>query len=399
MRRSTPFDPGAVYAPAASADRPLPRVFIAPQRYVQGRGVLDDVGRYLSLVGAARCGVLASTRGHGAEAGRVAASLKDAGIDVVTATFGGECSIAEIESHVAPLAGADVDCVVAVGGGKSVDTGKAIAWRLGVPVVVVPTLASNDAPCSALSVLYTSEGATQGVEFYPDGPALVVVDTGVVADADERYLVAGMGDALATWYEARVCLDNERGVTPIGARPTLAACALGEVCAHTLYEQGVAAARAVRARRVDAALDAVVEANTLLSGVGFESGGIAAAHGIAQSYPFVARVHARFLHGEMVAMGLLAQLVMDSKPDEARRAAEFFASVGLPIHLGQLAMSPSDTADLDLVAQLAAAMPLTHNMPLEVTPTVVKSAILDAHALGVAVADAAGDAAYRRLQG
>jgi glycerol dehydrogenase len=393
-----PFDPGAVYAPPQTGNLSTPRVFIAPQRYIQGDGVLEQSGRYLQLLNTKRCGVLASKRGLQADAARLIAAVESSGIDAVPGTFGGECSSAEIEAHTQRFTQADIDCLVAVGGGKCVDAGKAIAWRLEVPVVIVPTLASNDAPCSALSVIYTDTGATQGIEFYPNSPALVIVDTGIVAEASERYLVAGMGDAMATWYEARVCIDNPQGFTPIGARPTLAACALGEICAHTLYDQGMAAASAVANQQVDEALEMVVEANTLLSGLGFESGGIAAAHGIAQGYPAVARVHANYHHGEMVGMGLLAQLVMDSKPDEAEKAATFFARVGLPVHLGQLSMGPQDDADLDLVAEIATGFPLTHNMPLEVTPNVVKTAIVNAHQLGVRVAASVGDEAYQRLQ-
>lgn len=392
------FDPGAVYVPPQTSNINTPRVFISPQRYIQGEGVLEQVGHYLQLLRVSRCGVLASKRGLQADAGRVIASIESAGMEAVPGTFAGECSISQIEAHEQSFSEADIDCLIAAGGGKCVDAGKAIAWRLDVPIVVVPTLASNDAPCSALSVIYTEEGTTEAVEFYPNSPALVVVDTGVVAAASERYLVAGMGDAMATWYEARVCLDNPRGFTPLGARPTVGAAALGEACAHTLYEHGVGAARAVVEGRVDDALDKVVEANTLLSGLGFESGGIAAAHGIAQSYPSIPRVHANFLHGEMVGMGLLAQLMMDSKLDEAEKAASFFARVGLPVHLGQLSMGPNDRADLDLVAEMTTSFPLTHNMPLEVTPEVVRTAILDAHRLGVQIAEREGDGAYRRLQ-
>ncbi len=151
-----------------------------------------------------------------------------------------------------------------------------------------------------------------------------------------------MGDAMATWYEARVCLLNQAAVTTVGARPTLASCAIGEVCAQTLFKEGCAAAAAVAANTVNDSLETVVEANTLLSGLGFESGGLAAAHGVAQSYTAIPKVHANYLHGEMVAMGTLAQLMMESRPDEAARVAEFFATVGLPIHLGQLSLDAGD---------------------------------------------------------
>jgi glycerol dehydrogenase len=119
---------------------------------------------------------------------------------------------------------------------------------------------------------------------------------------------------------------------------------------------------------------------------------------VAQSYTAIARVHANYLHGEMVAMGTLAQLVMESRGDEATRVAEFFARVGLPIHLGQLGLDAGDRAALDTVVEGTLGFPFTHNMPQPVTAALVRSAVLDAHTLGVAVAGRLGDTAYRRLQ-
>lgn len=398
MAQPPVFSPQSVYAPATDNNQLVPRVFISPQRYIQGNGVLEDTGRYMSLLNSRRSALLVSQRGLGADGARAIASLERADIEVVVSTFNGECSLQEIDSHVSYLAEESVDCLIALGGGKCVDAGKAVAYRLEVPIVIVPTLASNDAPCSALSVIYTSSGVFAGAESYPASPALVIVDTGVVAAADERYLAAGMGDAMATWYEARVCLENEKARTPLGARPTLASCAMGEICAHTLYAHGVGAAKAVVESVVDEPLEKVVEANTLLSGLGFESGGIAAAHGIAQSYTAIPQVHDNYLHGEMVAMGLVAQLVMESKDDEARKVATFFASVGLPVHLGQISLGTGDRAHLNTVAEAAQAFPLIHNMPFPVTVDVVKMAILDAHELGLSIADDQGDVAYRRLR-
>lgn len=399
MEISAAYLPQQVFAPADGTARPVPRVFIAPQRYVQGPGVLSGVGRYLSLLQAKRVALLMSARGSRNEGVRVRESLRAAGIEDVACTFDGECSLEEITAHVAALRDQRIDCVIAAGGGKCIDAGKGVAFRLGVPVVVVPTLASNDAPCSALSVLYSAEGVSTGAEFYPSSPAFVVVDTEIIAAAPERYLVAGMGDAMATWYEARVCLLNPAGVSTVGARPTLASCAIGEVCAQTLFEKGRAAAAAVAAHTVDDALETVVEANTLLSGLGFESGGLAAAHGVAQSYTGIPAVHAGYLHGEMVAMGTLAQLMMEARPDEAARVAAFFAAVGLPIHLGQLALDPADTGALDVIVEGTLGFPFIANMPQPVTAALVRSAVLDAHRLGVSVAEQSGDAAYRRLHG
>ncbi len=398
MEISAAYLPQAIFAPPDHGDLPSPRVFIAPQRYIQGQQVLRGIGRYLSLVQAKRVALLMSERGSRHEGVLLLNSLRAAGIEAVVRTFNGECSIEEITAQSEALVKERIDCVIAAGGGKCIDAGKGVAFRLGTPVVIVPTLASNDAPCSALSVLYSPQGVSAGVEFYPHSPALVVVDTDIIAAAPERYLVAGMGDAMATWYEARVCLLNPAAVTTIGARPTLASYAIGEVCAQTLFKEGCAAAAAVAAHTVNESLETVVEANTLLSGLGFESGGLAAAHGVAQSYTAIPKVHANYLHGEMVAMGTLAQLMMESRRDEAARVAEFFAAVGLPIHLGQLSLDAGDTGVLDVISEGTLAFPFTGNMPQPVTAELVRSAVLDAHRLGLSVAEKIGDAAYRRLQ-
>ncbi|MGI9322698.1 MAG: glycerol dehydrogenase [Pseudomonadales bacterium] len=389
-----PYSPRSIFS---GRNEPAPRVMVAPQRYVQGAGVLNHIGRYISLVKVSRAAVLASKRGLAAEGARVAESLKGSDIDCVNALFGGECSLQEVEKHLADLADEKIDCLIAVGGGKTVDAGKSIAYRLNVPVVIVPTLASNDAPCSALSVLYTPEGASDLVEFYPANPALVVVDTDVIAAADERYLVAGMGDAMATWYEARVCLNNPAALTPIGARPTLASCAMGEICAHTLFEQGQAAASAVATDRNDDALERVVEANTLLSGIGFESGGLALAHPMALAYTQISEVHDKYLHGEMVAMGTMVQLAMEGSED-AQKVARFFARVGLPIHMEQLSLSPRAAGKLETIIEAALNNKNTHHMPMPVTRDSLHQAMLDAHELGLSVAGEIGDDAYRRMQ-
>ncbi len=397
MDIATAYLPYEVFASADRGDLPLPRVFIAPQRYIQGRGVLGSIGRYLSLVKAKRVALLMSERGSRREGVILRDAVTAARIECVAATFNGECSVEEVTRHAVALANQGIDCVIAAGGGKCIDAGKGVAYRLGTPVVIAPTLASNDAPCSALSVIYSPEGVTTGVEFYPQSPAIVVVDTDIIAAAPERYLVAGMGDAMATWYEARVCLLNPAGITTVFARPTLASVAIGEACAQTLFREGRAAAAAVAASTVDEALEAVVEANTLLSGLGFESGGVAAAHGVAQSYTAIPKVHANYLHGEMVAMGTLAQLMMEGRPDEAAKVAEFFAAVGLPIHLGQLSLDAGDSRALDVVVEGTLAFPFIANMPQPVTAALVRSALVDAHGLGLSVAEKSGDAAYRRL--
>ena len=388
------FNPAEVYA---SGNIKPPRVMVAPPKYIQGAGVLAQTGRYLSIMGCKRFGLLASQRGHGAEGPVISESLGREGCEAHTAVFAGECSLPEIDKHVEALSAAAIDCLIAMGGGKCVDAGKCIAYRLGVPAVIVPTLASNDAPCSALSVLYTPEGVMSGLELFPQNPACVIVDTAVVAAASARYLVSGMGDAMATWYEARVCAANDHARNVLGVRPTMAAGALGELCASTLYEEGVRAAQDVEAGSVTAALENVVEANTLLSGIGFESGGLAGAHAYAQGYTNVPHVETNYLHGEMVAMGVTAQLLMEGEVDEAKRVASFFARVGLPITLEQIGLSVRETANVDAVVEGARSFEPFANLPFVVTPEKIRAAMLAGDDLGRAVVADVGDESYRRL--
>lgn len=385
----------------ATPSQSLPRVFGSPRRYVQAPGVIAQTGDYLRKLGFGSAAVLLSKRSQKAEGADLLKSLQDAGVPATVLTFGGECSFEEIERHTKALRSHAhrPATVIALGGGKVVDAGKCIAHRLAVPAVVVPSLASNDAPCSAASVIYTPEGVSETFEVFAENPALVLVDTAVVAAAPARYLVAGMGDAMATWYEARACASNANAVTTFGARPTLAGAAIAKLCADTIYEDGEAALAALASGAIDESLERIVEANTLLSGIGFECGGLAASHGFAQAYTVIEKVHKHYLHGEMVAMGVLAQLALEGWEEEALRATEFFARVGLPVHLGQLGLEPSDSESINAVVEAALAFPFMANMPLDVTGEKLHAAILAADRLGREVTASNGDAQYAQIHG
>ena len=388
------FNPGKVLT---SAGQVPPRVLSAPQKYIQGAGVLNCIGQYINgLMRVDRAAIFASRRGLMTQGAQIAESLQEYSIDVVNAQFNGECSQAEIAMHYDALADQQLDCLIAVGGGKVADAGKCIAHRLNISVIVVPTLASTDAPCSALSVVYKPEGTAESVEFFPQNPAMVVVDTDVIVSASERYFVAGIGDAMATWYEAKVCLDNPSARNSLGALPTLASCAMGEMCAQTLFKYGEMAAKSVLLDQNDTAVDKVIEANTLLSGIGFESGGLALAHAIALAYPEIELIHDHYLHGEMVAMGTLAQLAMEDSGD-AERVTRFFARVGLPVHFAQISLEHDNLEVMNKLIEATLARPIAHNMPMPVTQDSLTEALFKAHELGLKIAADEGNEAYTRL--
>ena len=399
MSISKPYLPHNVFAPAGDEPACRHRVLIAPPRYIQGDGVLSRLGRYLALVPASRAAVLISAGGKKRLGKQLSADLNASGIDASMVIFQGECSREEAERTAAEIRqqSPQADCVVAVGGGKCVDTGKYVAALLGVPAVICPTLASNDAPCSALSAMYRPDGVFEGIEFYPDSPALVAVDTRIVAEAPVRYLVAGMGDALSTWYEARTVMENPAALTALGTRPTIAAHDLGKLCATTLYAEGEASVEAVQRHEVNESLERVVEANTLLSGIGFESGGLAVSHAVAQGLTVIEAVQRQYLHGEMVAIGLLTQLLMEQRVQEAGQVAGFFGRVGLPVSLEQIGLSKQQTTKLRSVMEVAMSLPVVHCEPFPVTVEGLLDGIALADDLGRNIASRFGDTPYRTL--
>jgi glycerol dehydrogenase len=358
-------------------------VFTSPSRYTQGRGATAVLGREMKTLGLEGPALIIGGKTViSLLSGTWRRSLEEVGLKHAVHRFGGECSLAEIERAKGAAGELKARTVVGAGGGKVLDTARAVAADLGLPVVNCPTVASNDAPCSALSVIYSEEGVFQEYRFYRKNPDLVLVDTAVIAQAPPRLLVAGMGDALATWFEARTCVAKSvRNMR--GGGSTRSAAALAELCYRTLIEDGAAALRAVEAKVVTPALERLVEANTLLSGLGFESSGLAAAHAVHNGLTAAAGTH-HYLHGEKVAFGLLVQLVLEGA-DRAtcEQVLAFSSEVGLPITLAEIGLKELPAEILTQVARRATAPGETiHNEPFEVTAEMVADAMLAADAIG-----------------
>ena len=211
---------------------------------------------------------------------------------------------------------------------------------------------------------------------------MVLMDTEVIAKSPARLTVAGMGDALATYFEARA-VQAKDALTCAGGRGTLAAHALAKLCFDTLMEEGVKAKVALEAGACTVAVEKVIEANTLLSGIGFESGGLAGAHAIHNGFTVLEECHHMY-HGEKVAFGTITQLVLeDVSADELEDIIGFCIEVGLPVTLKELGIEEVTKEKIMAVAEAACAETDTlHNMPFEVTPEKVYAAIMAADAYG-----------------
>jgi len=292
-------------------------------------------------------------------------------VEVKIEKFGGECCDEEIErlSDIAKDFGCEF--IAGIGGGKTLDTAKAVAYRLKISTCIVPTIASTDAPCSALSVIYTPEGKFKRYLKLPKNPDLVLVDTKVIANAPVRFLVSGMGDALATWFEAESC-RRAYAKNMAGGVGTLSAYSLARICYETLLEYGLSARISCERKVVTPALEHIVEANILLSGLGFESGGLAAAHAIHDGLTVLEETH-RFYHGEKVAIGTLASLFLTDKPKKiVDEVFSFCELVGLPTTLEDIGVpSASDEKLMEVAKATCAEEETIHNEPFPVTPEMV----------------------------
>jgi glycerol dehydrogenase len=365
------------------------KVFCAPTRYTQGPDATEQLGleiRKLGLDGPAL--IVAGRSAIRLLSKAWAKTFADAGIRYAVFAFAGECSAGEIRRGSQAARDAAARVLIGAGGGKVLDTARAIASDLSLPVVNCPTIASSDAPCSALSVIYSEAGEVEEYRIYRRNPDLVLVDTSVIAQSPVRFLVAGMGDALATWFEAKVCVAG--GVKNMrGGASTRSALALAELCFKTLLADGTAAIEALQYREPNDALERLVEANTLLSGLGFESSGLAAAHAIHNGLTTAPGTHG-YMHGEKVAFGLLAQLMLESQPTSVvEDVLAFSNSVGLPITFAEVGIAnPSDELLQSIARRATAPGETIHNEPMPVTPQMLMEALRSANAAGVAFREA-----------
>lgn len=372
----------------------MTQIFASPGRYIQGYKELDNISNYAIDYG--KSFVIITSKGRAAALTKqIEKSFEGRGCELLFLPFGGECSVSEIDRLVGIVKGnsTKIDAVIGLGGGKVLDTAKAVAHYCKIPKLIVPTIASNDAPTSALSVINDEDGIFEDCIFYHKNPEIVLMDTYIIANAPARLLVAGMGDALATYYESRVCVeayrDNFLGTGESmadrgeGAKATVTAYSLSKLCKDIIFEYGVQAKLACEKNCVTKALGNIVEANSLLSGIGFESTGVGTGHAVYGGFSALkGREH--LYHGEYVAFGTIVMLVFEGREKaEIDEAVRFCMSVGLPITFEDMLLGDITDEELDKVAKIAADPGQTSQVePFEVTEHEMKAAIITADEIG-----------------
>ncbi|MCG7317748.1 MULTISPECIES: glycerol dehydrogenase [Brevibacillus] len=367
------------------------KAFISPTKYVQGENELVNLGYFIKTFGDS-----ALLIAHQDDITRVKDKLEHTiaqfGVTIIESGFNGECSRNEVHRLKQLAKEHACSCTIGLGGGKAIDTAKCVAE--GEALIIVPTIAATDAPTSHSAVLYTPEGEFDDYAYFKQSPSVVLIDTNVIANAPTRFLVAGMGDALSTYFEARATANSYSNVNaglPCGAnagvgqptKGTRAALALAKLCYETLLEDGLKAKISCDSNIVTPALENIIETNILLSGLGFESGGLAAAHAIHNGLTALEGTHS-YYHGEKVAFSTLVQLVLENaNKGEINEVLNFCVSVGLPVCLADIGVTNVTRSELLNVAQKACILEESiHSMPFPVTEEDVVAAIMVADQIG-----------------
>ena len=317
------------------------RKLIAPSLYIQGDGVLDELGKRARPLGR-NAFVIGGRTALSLTERRIRNSLEEEGVEIVAVDDGvRDCTHATIDRLVEKGKDAGPEFVVGVGGGRAVDTAKAVAWKLGVPAVTIGTQCATNADGSAESVVYTEDHKFLECVILPSNPAVVLVDTGIIAKAPVKFMIQGMGDALSTKFEAEA-YAKARAKRKDGPPPTRAALALADATYNALIEHGMKAVEDLKRGEHSEHVDEVIEAVKLSSAIAFENTGCALAHALHNGLTQTGE--AKGEHGEIVAYGTLVQVVYEGRPkDTVRSMVEWCRAIGLPTRLKDIG-GPSKAA-------------------------------------------------------
>lgn len=341
---------------------------IAPTTYHRGWGSLASAGRPIAALGS-RPLVVHGAAGRTRIATPLHASLTEADVDPTYLRHDGPVTNQALDAVSQAVQDGLHDLVIGVGGGRVLDLAKGAAHRACIPCVTLPTSPATCAAVTALTVLYDSNGAWRGSSMAPTCPALVVVDTEVLAGTPDRLLAAGVLDALAKVEEVRIAADVA-GLTRSRVDPWVDA-ALASCTTLTTWvdptsdalSEGLPSAADTRA----ALAEAVVVLPGLIAGLAGEGNKLAAAHAVHNAMTQVAEPRGGTpvaMHGEGVGFGLLVQACLAGADDaNLMRRIEWTRRIGVDVTLERLGWARYRDVPQTVLSWLAEAPAMVRTFP------------------------------------
>ncbi|WP_416412894.1 iron-containing alcohol dehydrogenase family protein [Pantoea sp. App145] len=351
---------------------------VFPARVLRGAGVINQLGEVCASLGKRALLIGGHQALHAVES-QVRAQLLAAEVTLLAQEwFGGETSINHINRLATLATELQADVIIGVGGGKSLDTCKAVAAQLGLPIVTIPTIAATCSAVTPLSIRYDDNGNFFDIYPLPQAPAAVVIDSALLAKAPPRWLAAGLGDTLAKWYEFRAVSTRH----PAREGNALSSLAHSKICYDVIAEHGPSAYAAVLRSESSASLDQVLDAIFTWAGLtSLMSNGAhaAASHAIYEGFTFCDKTR-EFGHGLLVGFGNLCLLALEHRSDEeVLEEMRLAHDCGVPLRLSEIA--ELDTAELALIVRESVHAPDMENMAEAVTEARLLAAIARVEAL------------------
>lgn len=343
-----------------------------PSKVFRGADALSSLGSFCKTQGK-RVFILGGKTALAKTKDKIFATLDEANVQIVaTEWYGGECSQKNINYLAALVITQKADIILAVGGGKALDTGKAVAAQCSLPLITIPTIAATCAAVTPLSVLYNDLGAFAGNRFLEECPIGTVVDTAILLDTPVTWLAAGMGDTLAKLYELRAASSCMQPTSL-----TISAVTNGQICYDIIQRFGNDAVKAVESQTMSSEFDSTIDAIILYAGLSSIFGGDklrnAAAHAIYNGFTKIPAVH-KVAHGLIVGYGNLCLLALEGRPDqEIIEEIKLAERCSIPTSLRQIA-TLSET-ELRIAAEASAQATAMACMPFKVTAEMVIEAM------------------------
>lgn len=379
------------------------KAFICPTKYVQGENELLNLGYFVKTFGK-KALLIADPFALNLVKEKLEATQKKYGVEFVSCDiFKGECSRTVVKALQEFAKANKCACTIGLGGGKAIDTSKCVA--AGNPLIICPTIAATDAPTSHSAVLYTDDHEFDDYAYFRQSPSVVLIDLNVIANAPSRFLVSGMGRRTLHLFRSKSKRQQRfqrQRRSSLRSRPQerhsprlrhVHRCGTCRALLSQPHQRRCKSENRLRLHVVTPAFEKIVETNILLSGLGFESGGLAAAHAIHDGLTAIHDIHACCMHGEVVAFGTICQLVLENSPEEELyEVLNFCDEVGLPVCLHDLMTNPRTgevireelTEEEYKIVAAKTCIPdeSIHNMPFPVTEDMVIAAIKAADKIG-----------------
>ncbi len=341
--------------------------------YSIGANPYEEVAQICSMYGS-RILLIGGEKGLNAGKERLEKYLTGSGLELVdTVLYGNDCTYESIDKWAVHAREIKADMIFGMGGGKALDTAKGTADRAGLPVFTFPTIAATCAATTALSVVYKEDGSFDSFYFYDRPARHCFIDLGIIAKAPAHFLQAGMGDTIGEFFECHFSArgDKLEHSSALGRE-------ISNMCYTPLLEYGVQALKDCKAHQVTVALEQAVLANVVSTGLVslmvLDDYNCAIAHSVYYGLVLLPGFEEKYLHGNVVAYGVLVQLAVDGDLEEARRVKSFMKELDIPTTLAEMEV-PVEEEYLQAVLTETVTGPDMEHIPYKVTEEMIFEAM------------------------